>query len=178
MVQGLSLTGEHLMGKAEEAGIHIEEAAEINARHGIEGGIQIDPAILACKIGLQEGVIDRLGTPQKLGLIVFGHESEAIHRKGRNAQTSEHLNRQGGDVGTRYRTGIYYTSPDERPVILAVYDRIASGYSAPLVVELMPLRNFYAAEEYHQDYLDKNPGGYCHIPYSLIEFARSANSGE
>lgn len=88
------------------------------------------------------------------------------------------LNRQGGDVGTRYRTGIYYTSPDERPVIRAVYDRIASGYSAPLVVELMPLRNFYAAEEYHQDYLDKNPGGYCHIPYSLIEFARSANSGE
>lgn len=88
------------------------------------------------------------------------------------------LNRQGGDVGTRYRTGIYYTSLDERPVIRAVYDRIASGYSAPLVVELMPLRNFYAAEEYHQDYLDKNPGGYCHIPYSLIEFARSANSEE
>ena len=88
------------------------------------------------------------------------------------------LNRQGGDVGTRYRTGIYYTSPDEMPVIQAVYDRIASGYGAPLVVELMPLRNFYAAEEYHQDYLDKNPDGYCHIPYSLIEFARSANSGE
>ena len=67
------------------------------------------------------------------------------------------LNRQGGDVGTRYRTGIYYTSPDEMPVIQAVYDRIASGYRAPLVVELMPLRNFYAAEEYHQDYYRKHP---------------------
>lgn len=88
------------------------------------------------------------------------------------------LNRQGGDVGTRYRTGIYYTSPDEMPVIQAVYDRIASGCGAPLVVELMPLRNFYAAEEYHQDYLDKNPDGYCHIPYSLMEFARNANREE
>jgi peptide methionine sulfoxide reductase msrA/msrB len=46
---------------------------------------------------------------------------------------------------------------------------------APIVVELEPLHNFYDAEEYHQDYLDKNPAGYCHLPYYLFEYARKAN---
>lgn len=88
------------------------------------------------------------------------------------------LNRQGGDVGTRYRTGIYFTSPEDLSVIQAVYDKVAAGYDIPLVVELQPLRNFYPAEEYHQDYLDKNPEGYCHIPLALMEFARMANREE
>ena len=88
------------------------------------------------------------------------------------------LNRQGGDVGTRYRTGIYYTSPEDLSVIQAVYDKVAAEYDIPLVVELQPLMNFYTAEEYHQDYLDKNPEGYCHIPLALMEFARMANREE
>ena len=88
------------------------------------------------------------------------------------------LNRQGGDVGTRYRTGIYYTSPGDLSVIQAVYDKVAAEYDIPLVVELQPLMNFYPAEEYHQDYLDKNPEGYCHIPLALMEFARMANREE
>ena len=88
------------------------------------------------------------------------------------------LNRQGGDVGTRYRTGIYFTSPEDLSVIPAVYDKVAAEYEMPLVVELQPLRNFYPAEEYHQDYLDKNPEGYCHIPLALMEFARKANREE
>lgn len=88
------------------------------------------------------------------------------------------LNRQGGDVGTRYRTGIYFTSPEDLSVIQAVYDKVAAEYDILLVVELQPLRNFYPAEEYHQDYLDKNPEGYCHIPLALMEFARKANREE
>lgn len=88
------------------------------------------------------------------------------------------LNRQGGDVGTRYRTGIYFTSPEDLSVIQAVYDKVAAEYDMPLVVELQPLMNFYPAEEYHQDYLDKNPEGYCHIPLALMEFARMANREE
>lgn len=88
------------------------------------------------------------------------------------------LNRQGGDVGTRYRTGIYYTSSEDMSVIQAVYDKVAAEYDIPLVVELQPLMNFYPAEEYHQDYLDKNPEGYCHIPLALMEFARMANREE
>ena len=74
------------------------------------------------------------------------------------------VNRQGGDIGIQYRTGIYYTSEDQLPEIEAVYREQEEKAGAKLAVELEPLRNFYSAEEYHQKYLDKNPGGYCHIP--------------
>ena len=83
------------------------------------------------------------------------------------------LNKQGEDTGTRYRTGIYYTDQEDLPVLKKVYDQVASQYDTPLAVELEPLRNFYTGEEYHQDYLDKNPAGYCHLPQALFEFART-----
>ena len=85
------------------------------------------------------------------------------------------LNRQGNDVGTRYRTGIYYTDESDRAAIEGIYRAVAMRVGAELAVELEALRNFYSAEEYHQDYLDKNPGGYCHLPTSLFEYARKAN---
>lgn len=85
------------------------------------------------------------------------------------------LNRQGEDVGTRYRTGIYYTEEEQLPAIRVVVERVAAEHTAPLAVEVEPLRNFYPAEAYHQDYLDKHPDGYCHIPWSLMEAARKAN---
>ena len=85
------------------------------------------------------------------------------------------LNKQGEDEGTRYRTGIYYTSPDDLPVIQAVYDAEAAKHDKPLCVELLPLQNYWPAEDYHQDYLEKNPAGYCHLPKALFEFARQAN---
>ncbi|MBQ1222608.1 MAG: peptide-methionine (S)-S-oxide reductase MsrA [Alistipes sp.] len=81
-------------------------------------------------------------------------------------------NRQGGDEGTRYRTGIYYTREEQLPAIQAVNDRVAARYDQPLVVEVEHIQCFYAAEYYHQDYLEKNPGGYCHIPWALMEEAR------
>lgn len=83
------------------------------------------------------------------------------------------LNKQGEDEGTRYRTGIYYTNQEDLPVLKKVYDQVASQYDTPLAVELELLRNFYTGEEYHQDYLDKNPTGYCHLPQALFEFART-----
>lgn len=83
------------------------------------------------------------------------------------------LNKQGEDEGTRYRTGIYYTDQEDLLVLKKVYDQVASQYDTPLAVELEPLRNFYTGEEYHQDYLDKNPTGYCHLPQALFEFART-----
>ena len=82
------------------------------------------------------------------------------------------VNKQGHDEGTRYRTGIYYTDADDLPVINKVYAEEQANYPLPLAVEKLPLENFYTAEEYHQDYLDKNPTGYCHLPTSLFEFAR------
>ena len=84
--------------------------------------------------------------------------------------TSYH--RQGGDMGVQYRTGIYYTEEDQLPELRARYQAEQAKYRQPLEVELLPLANFYPAEEYHQKYLDKNPGGYCHIPRQLLELNR------
>jgi len=79
------------------------------------------------------------------------------------------VNRQGGDHGIQYRTGIYYTNERQLPEIEAVYRAEEKKAGAKLAVELEPLRNFFPAEEYHQKYLDKNPGGYCHIPRSFFQ---------
>ncbi len=84
------------------------------------------------------------------------------------------LNKQGEDVGTRYRTGVYYTDAEDLPVIRKIFDDVASEYGCALAVELLPLEHFYPAEEMHQDYLDKNPGGYCHISDDLFTFAQEA----
>lgn len=85
------------------------------------------------------------------------------------------LNRQGNDYGTRYRTGVYYSDYEDLKTIKPIFDEVAATLDSPLAVELLPLESFFPAEEYHQDYLDKNPDGYCHIPHQLIEFARNAN---
>jgi peptide methionine sulfoxide reductase msrA/msrB len=86
------------------------------------------------------------------------------------------LNRQGNDVGTQYRTGIYYTDAADLPTIKAALQELGQRYTAPLAIELAQLNNFYPAEIYHQDYLDKNPGGYCHI--SPGKFAGVAKRAE
>ncbi len=84
------------------------------------------------------------------------------------------LNKQGEDEGTRYRTGIYYTDSADLPKIRNIFDEVQSQTKAPVVVEVGPLQNFYRAEDYHQDYLNKNPDGYCHLPFELFQFARNA----
>lgn len=85
------------------------------------------------------------------------------------------VNRQGEDSGTRYRTGIYYTDPDDLETIHAVYAEEQSKHKEPLAVEVEPLRHFHPADEYHQDYLDKHPDGYCHLPEALFIMAKNAN---
>ncbi|MDE6341644.1 MAG: peptide-methionine (S)-S-oxide reductase MsrA, partial [Muribaculaceae bacterium] len=83
------------------------------------------------------------------------------------------LNRQGGDVGTQYRTGIYYSDPADAPVVEAELATLARRHTQPLAIEAGPLQNFYPAEDYHQEYLYKNPDGYCHVNPSLFKEARS-----
>ena len=73
------------------------------------------------------------------------------------------LNKQGNDIGEQYRSGIYYTDEADRAVIAAAIEREQKKFSLPVVVENKALEHFYEAEEYHQDYLAKNPNGYCHI---------------
>ena len=81
------------------------------------------------------------------------------------------VNRQGHDEGIQYRTGIYYTSEDQLPAIREIFEREEQNAGQKLAVAVEPLKNFFSAEEYHQKYLDKNPGGYCHIPAEYFDLA-------
>ncbi|HLT00386.1 MAG TPA: peptide-methionine (S)-S-oxide reductase MsrA [Acholeplasma sp.] len=78
------------------------------------------------------------------------------------------LNRQGHDVGIQYRSGIYYEDEIAKQTALEMIDAMRPLYKKPIVVSVEPLKNFYNAENYHQDYLDKNPGGYCHVDLTNI----------
>lgn len=73
------------------------------------------------------------------------------------------LNRQGPDVGSQYRSGIYYVDDADLDIILKSKEKLHQSYDKKIVTEVEPLENYYTAEEYHQKYLKKNPGGYCHI---------------
>ncbi len=73
------------------------------------------------------------------------------------------INRQGNDIGTQYRTGIYYTDIKDKELIMESIKELQKSYDKPIAIEVMPLENYYPAEEYHQKYLDKNLNGYCHI---------------
>lgn len=87
------------------------------------------------------------------------------------------LNRQGNDSGSQYRSGVYYTDEGDLELLQQVRDAEQEKYTAPIQTELLPLRCYYLAEDYHQDYLEKNPGGYCHIDFSsLADFPRLEQS--
>jgi peptide methionine sulfoxide reductase msrA/msrB len=84
------------------------------------------------------------------------------------------VNRQGNDLGTQYRTGIYYTDPADKAVIETSLAQLQKKYTQPIAVESGPLTNYARAEDYHQDYLKKDPGGYCHIAQKLFDAAAAA----
>ena len=81
--------------------------------------------------------------------------------------------RQGNDVGTRYRTGIYWVDDEDRPTVEDVYKEIQTKYESTLMTEKCRLECFFPAEEYHQDYLLKNPSGYCHLSPAELKFAKT-----
>lgn len=79
------------------------------------------------------------------------------------------LNKQGNDRGVQYRVGIYSTDAAEQKVVAAALTKLQESYARPVVVENEPLQHFYEAEQYHQDYLMKNPNGYCHVDLTLAD---------
>ncbi|MBT2569795.1 peptide-methionine (R)-S-oxide reductase MsrB [Planococcus sp. ISL-110] len=79
------------------------------------------------------------------------------------------LNQQGNDRGEQYRTGIYYENEADRAVIDQVITAEKERYNDPIVTEVQRLEHYYLAEEYHQDYLEKNPDGYCHVEFDSLE---------
>ena len=82
------------------------------------------------------------------------------------------LNRQGNDEGTRYRTGVYYTDEGDLPVLEEVFSGEEHRLGGRPVTELKRLDSFFEAEKYHKDYLDKNPGGYCHLGPKTFKYLR------
>lgn len=79
------------------------------------------------------------------------------------------LNKQGNDKGTQYRTGIYYTDLEDKEIIEKEITLLQKNYPKKIMVEVTPLIRFDLAEDYHQDYLKKNPNGYCHIDLSKAD---------
>lgn len=79
------------------------------------------------------------------------------------------LDRQGPDRGSQYRTGVYYADQAEKTSIEAFLHEMQSHYADPIVVEVEPVGHFWPAEEYHQKYLQKTPGGYCHVDLLLAK---------
>lgn len=79
------------------------------------------------------------------------------------------VNKQGNDAGINYRSGIYYVNDADASVINAVVAKEQKKYDKKIVTEVLPLTNYYLAEDYHQDYLEKNPDGYCHVDLSILD---------
>ena len=102
-------------------------------------------------------------------------------------------NRQGNDIGSQYRTGVYYTDPADESMLEQYFNRLRQrGQESPMTIhettaarggkkiqtELLPLENFYTAEEEHQNYLKKHPQGYCHINLAALERAGVITAAE
>lgn len=79
------------------------------------------------------------------------------------------INKQGNDVGSQYRTGVYYLNSDQKKVIDQFFTSQQKMHERKIRVEIKPLEMFYTAEDEHQDYLNRNPRGYCHIDLSLAD---------
>ncbi|MCI7796849.1 MAG: peptide-methionine (S)-S-oxide reductase MsrA [Lachnospiraceae bacterium] len=85
------------------------------------------------------------------------------------------VDQQGEDVGHQYRTGVYFTDENDAPIIRESRDRLEKRIGRPLAMETCKLEQFWPAEEYHQKYLDKNPTGYCHVPFQMISWVKTVD---
>lgn len=79
------------------------------------------------------------------------------------------LNRQGNDIGTQYRSAVFYHSPEQKKTLEDSLSQLSKKTKKKIVTQIASATTFYAAEDYHQNYLVKNPGGYCHIDMGLLK---------
>lgn len=124
---------------------------------GYSGGHVANPSYEAVTTGTtgHAEVIEVVFNPDKVSLATLLDLFWKLHDP-----TS--LNRQGADVGTQYRSAIYYTSETQKAEVMRSIEGIADDYTKPIVTEVAALDVFYPAEDYHQDYFNKNPSaGYC-----------------
>ncbi|MBZ4668873.1 MAG: peptide-methionine (S)-S-oxide reductase [Epulopiscium sp.] len=142
---------------------------------GVEEYFSRIPGVVETKVGYANGTVPN-PTYEQVKTSATGH-AESVY-----IQYDEHkinleeilekyweiidptvLNRQGPDIGSQYRTGIFFIHPDDEEIIKKSKNEEQKKYDQPIVTEIKPLKSFYPAEEYHQKYLKKNPNGYCHI---------------
>lgn len=131
---------------------------------GYSGGVAANPSY-------QEVCTGRTGHAETLKIDfdprLISYEDLVLHFFRMHDPTQ--LNRQGADIGTQYRSAIFYMDEDQKKVAEACIDALgrAGSYSKPIQTALVPAGPFYSAEDYHQEYLVKNPGGYCHVDLGL-----------
>lgn len=150
---------------------------------GTEKLMQTIPGVIDATSGYangEEGVIPDYGTVSRTGFM----ETVRVEYEPANISLDAILftyfrsidptktNRQGNDVGSQYQAGIYWLDDTSKETVQRIAD-LERGRYDEFAVEIEPLRSFYDAEEYHQNYLDKNPGGYCHISSEEFELARN-----
>ncbi len=142
---------------------------------GVEAYMSRIDGILGTKVGYANGT-KKNPTYNEVCLGDTGHTEACLINYDESAVSLEKIlnkfwgiidptvsDRQGPDIGNQYRTGIYYTDKKDLDTILKTKDEVQIRYHKPIVTEIEPLSCFYDAEDYHQKYLQKNPGGYCHI---------------
>ena len=145
---------------------------------GVEEYMSRIHGVIETKVGYANGITEN-PTYQELCTGTTGHAETTYVKYDENIISLEELlnrfwriidptilNRQGPDIGNQYRTGIYYVDAKDLDIINKTLEEQKLKYDKPIVTEIMELKSFYDAEEYHQDYLKKNPGGYCHIDLS------------
>ena len=140
---------------------------------GTEAYFKLVPGVLETEVGYANGASDQTsyqevaqtGHAETLKITYDPHKlhlAELLERYYRIIDPFS-VNRQGNDVGTQYRTGIYYSDEASRAIAQKSLSNFEDIQGKKTAIELERLENFVPAEDYHQDYLDKNPGGYCHI---------------
>lgn len=153
---------------------------------GAEKYLSLIPGVITTEVGYANGKTEN-PTYKQVSQEQTGH-AETVHVTYDKSQISltflldlfydainpTSVNRQGNDIGIQYRSGIYYVDEEDREIIEGSIILLGESYSEPIAIEVLPLSNFYPAEEYHQRYLDKVPGGYCHIGEDLFQKARQA----
>ncbi|MDO5714634.1 MAG: peptide-methionine (R)-S-oxide reductase MsrB [Tissierellia bacterium] len=175
--------------KASDLGGNVEEKTIYFAGGcfwGVEGYFKKLPGVLQTEVGYANG---RTENPSYEDLVYknSGHAETVKITYDKNTITLEELilhlfriidpfsiNRQGNDVGEQYRTGIYFEDDGDKARIESIIGAIGERYkkegeTKDIAVEVKPLVQYYSAEDYHQDYLDKNPGGYCHINLNMAD---------
>lgn len=155
---------------------------------GVEKYLSLIPGVLDTEVGYANGKTeqptyeqvcsDNTGHAETVKVIYNGNEISLTELLSRFFEVIDPttLNQQGNDVGIQYRSGIYYKQPEDRNEIMSFISNLQAQYKELIVVEVAPLDNYYPAEDYHQKYLDKNPGGYCHIPVQAFNQAKRSFS--